>query len=417
MIKIGEKIKELRKERKMTLAQVAGDRLSKGMLSLIENGKAQPSMESLQHIAKQLDIDVSELMQSNDSQELKVFYIKVEALVTELNKTYEDEEHREKCQEILSLVEPYMKEDKLNGNTFEEIRLTDIYHLMRYYLELSQDTAGFESCIARYKQIYAHSKVVRRYSDLGAIEFNRKNHEKAIVWMLKGVEYIEQFDGFIGEIEKLDLYYNLTVIYAAYNNESESEKYLRLSLNIALEKKILYRINDFYRYLFFMQLNKGDKEKAQIYLNKIRAFSVILEDPLDMVMEDLLQLAYWNQIEHAYERVISTDFNYRDFSSKIRTQLDQFLVGEQAYAHYHLQHIEEAYALLMDIMGPEIYHHPLDAARIYRSFAIRALCYLAQGDVENAKRDILYAADGVKNYAQSLDKTFIDEAYTKIMKS
>lgn len=52
----------------------------------------------------------------------------------------------------------------------------------------------------------------------------------------------------------------------------------------------MYRINDFYRYLFFMQLNKGDKEKAQIYLNKIRAFSVILEDPLDLVMEDLLQL-------------------------------------------------------------------------------------------------------------------------------
>lgn len=417
MINIGEKIKQLRKERKMTLAQVAGDRLSKGMLSLIENGKAQPSMESLQHIAKQLGIDVSELMQSKDSQELKGFYLKVEALATELNKIYEDEEQRAKCEEIYSLVEPYIKEGKLNGNTFEEIRLTDIYHLMRYYLEITHDTAGFESCIERYKQIYAHSKVVKSYGDLGGIEFNRKNYENAINWMLKGVEYIEQFDGFIGEIEKLDLYYNLTIIYAAYNNEVESEKYLQLSLKIAHEKKILYRINDFYRYLFFMQLNKRDGEKAQTYLDKIRAFSVIIEDPLDLVMEDLLQLAYWNQIDNDYERVISTTFNYRDFSTKIRTQLDLFIVGEQAYAHYYLRQVEEAYALLKDIVGPEIYHHPLDAARIYRSFAIRALCYLAQGDVENAKRDILYAANGVKDYASSLDKTFIDNSYTKIMKN
>ncbi|MCH7321435.1 helix-turn-helix domain-containing protein [Solibacillus sp. MA9] len=417
MIKIGEKIKLLRKERKMTLAQVAGDRLSKGMLSLIENGKAQPSMESLQHIAKQLGIDVSELMQTKDTEELKEFYLRVEALATELKKIYEDEEHRAKCEEIYSLVEPYILEDKLTGNTFEEIRLTDMYHFMRYYLEMTRDTTGFESCIERYKQISAHSKVVKRYGDLGGIEFNWKNYENAINWMLQGVEYIEQFDGFIGEIEKLDLYYNLTVIYAAHNNEVESEKYLQLSLKIAHEKKILYRINDFYRYLFFMQLNKRDGEKAQTYLDKIRAFSVILQDPLDLVMEDLLQLAYWNHIEKDYERVISIEFNYRDVSAKIRTQLNQFLVGEQAYAHYQLQQVEEAFALLPDIIGPELYHHPLDAARIYRSFAIRALCYLAQGDVENAKRDILYAANGVKDYASSLDKTFIEDAYTKIMKN
>ena len=65
MDQLGERIKQIRKERKMTLAQVAGDRLTKGMLSLIENGKAQPSMESLQHIAGQLNVDIADLLQND----------------------------------------------------------------------------------------------------------------------------------------------------------------------------------------------------------------------------------------------------------------------------------------------------------------------------------------------------------------
>lgn len=80
MLNIGAKIKELRKERKMTLAQVAGDRLTKGMLSLIENGKAQPSMESLHYIANQLQIDVAELMQSEDNQKIHDTFMRAEQL-------------------------------------------------------------------------------------------------------------------------------------------------------------------------------------------------------------------------------------------------------------------------------------------------------------------------------------------------
>lgn len=417
MINIGDKIKELRKERKMTLAQVAGDKLSKGMLSLIENGKAQPSMESLQHIAKQLAIDVSELMQTKDTQEIKELYVKVESLVTQLNQIYEESEHRKKSEEILKLIEPYIIESKISSNTFEEIRLTEVYHLMRHFLDLASDSAGFEKCVERYKQIQAYSKVVIGYRRLGGLEFERQNYDQSIQWMLEGIKYMEQFGDFVGDIEKLDLYYNLMVVYAAQNNEEQSEKYLNFALKIALEKKILYRVNDFYRYLFFMSVMNDDGEKALTYLTKIQAFSVILEDPLDMAVENLLQLVYWNHIEKNYEKVISTPLNSYGFTGTVKMQLIQFIDGEKAFAYYQLNKVEEAFNLLVNIEGPKMHHHPSDASRLYRSFAIRALCYLAQGDVENAKRDILYAANGVKDYAASLDKTFIDNAYTKIMKN
>ena len=48
---IGEKIKELRVRRRMTQADLAGDTVSRNMVSLIENGRATPSVQTLEEIA------------------------------------------------------------------------------------------------------------------------------------------------------------------------------------------------------------------------------------------------------------------------------------------------------------------------------------------------------------------------------
>ncbi|MCD2138457.1 helix-turn-helix domain-containing protein [Salinicoccus halitifaciens] len=77
---LGERIRKLRKEKKMTLAELAGSEITKGMLSLIENEKSKPSMETLEHIAKSLEVPVSYLMQEGDEEwtremaEHEIFY-------------------------------------------------------------------------------------------------------------------------------------------------------------------------------------------------------------------------------------------------------------------------------------------------------------------------------------------------------
>ena len=44
MDKIGEKIKALRISKRMTQSELAGDQITRNMLSLIENGSALPSL-------------------------------------------------------------------------------------------------------------------------------------------------------------------------------------------------------------------------------------------------------------------------------------------------------------------------------------------------------------------------------------
>jgi transcriptional regulator with XRE-family HTH domain len=66
----GEKLRALRLRRNMTQAQLAAaSRLSKGFLSQIEHGLANPSLDSLRRIASSLGVALSELVEdSHDMQ-------------------------------------------------------------------------------------------------------------------------------------------------------------------------------------------------------------------------------------------------------------------------------------------------------------------------------------------------------------
>ena len=68
---LGERIRKIRKQQKLTLEGLAGKGLTKGMLSLIENNKANPSMESLKYISGRLGVEVSELLEEVSTQVLQ----------------------------------------------------------------------------------------------------------------------------------------------------------------------------------------------------------------------------------------------------------------------------------------------------------------------------------------------------------
>ena len=76
---------------------------------------------------------------------------------------------------------------------------------------------------------------------------------------------------------------------------------------------------------------------------------------------------------------------------------------------------EEALTHLKDIEISSNNQHPIDLAIMYRAFAVRALCQFMLGDKENAKRDILYATDGVKDFKITKEIQFILDAHKKIM--
>lgn len=83
-MRIGEKIKELRSEKMMTQSELAGDAITRNMLSCIENGSAQPSLATLKHIASKLNVSVGYLLSEGEEEKT---YLKM-AQISNIKNAY-----------------------------------------------------------------------------------------------------------------------------------------------------------------------------------------------------------------------------------------------------------------------------------------------------------------------------------------
>ena len=63
---LGEKIKLRRKSLGLTQSELAGNKITRNMLSRIENGAALPSLDTLEHIAIGLKLPVPYLLSEDD---------------------------------------------------------------------------------------------------------------------------------------------------------------------------------------------------------------------------------------------------------------------------------------------------------------------------------------------------------------
>ena len=86
---IGEKIKKLRLEKMMTQAELSGERVTRNMLSLIEKGKAVPSLQTLDYIASRLNVSVAFLLANEREEKMLVKYSKISDIrLAFKNKSY-----------------------------------------------------------------------------------------------------------------------------------------------------------------------------------------------------------------------------------------------------------------------------------------------------------------------------------------
>lgn len=66
LLKIGDRIKSLRESKGLTQKELAGDSVSRNMLSMIESGKALPSIETLVYISNALSVPVGYFFADED---------------------------------------------------------------------------------------------------------------------------------------------------------------------------------------------------------------------------------------------------------------------------------------------------------------------------------------------------------------
>ena len=86
---IGEKIKKLRTDKMMTQAELVGGEITRNMLSRIENGAANPSMDTVSYIARRLNVSVGYLLA--DENDERIF--KRHSEIMNIKKAFMNEDH------------------------------------------------------------------------------------------------------------------------------------------------------------------------------------------------------------------------------------------------------------------------------------------------------------------------------------
>lgn len=79
---IGEKIKKLRTDKFMTQSELAGSEITRNMLSRIENGAAQPSLDTLRYIASRLSVSPGFLLSGGEDERMYIKHNDIKSIKT-----------------------------------------------------------------------------------------------------------------------------------------------------------------------------------------------------------------------------------------------------------------------------------------------------------------------------------------------
>ena len=402
---LGERIRELRKQQKFTLEALAGSELTKGMLSLIENNKANPSMESLTYIAKRLGVEVSELLEDVSSQELR----KVLAQVEKLYYTELDDLSYEHGQ-LITLVEPYVS--KLTQG-YEAARILELYSRALHHEKIE----GWQIYSDRAALMYEQMNIIPRRASIGifhaSVKFNERDYSGALNKLLAERSEIETQNTFIDPMTRLDFDYTEAVFQFALGNSKEALKVMESGIEFSREKQVFYRIDHLYRLATYHAMMMRDEEKMKYYAQKIALYGEFADDKESTLFTILLEIEYLNSFKKDYEKALQLlEHHHADYQlGKIH---QPFFHLEKGKALFGLKSYELALVELKQVKIPEYLNHPFDLATLYEADAYMALSYVALGNQEKSLEHAKLAYNNISPMPHSPYKDFINATYQKI---
>ncbi|MET0787504.1 MAG: helix-turn-helix domain-containing protein [Paenisporosarcina sp.] len=406
---IGSRIRQLRKQQKYTLEALAGNQLSKGMLSLIENGKAQPSMESLSYIAQRLGVESSELMEDVSQTEKRNVLDQVEKLFRVEYNELSDEHKR-----IIELIQPIV--DKLSIS-YESARLLDIFSRCGYYEKRKDWEKYYQQAMELYEQLHLHNQRASLALFKGMIQFTARDYEESLNIVLQEQVTINSP---LDSMTTLDYLYTESILFSAVGDYEKARFKMQEALSFSKDRRIFYRMDDLYRLACFQAIINGNEKDRIYYLRKMRQYGEFAENKYSTAIADFMEAHYFNSYSHEYEKAIESLDRFMEIGREMKLGDDDpednnhFLL-ERGKSLYGLGEINKALLLLENYQVPKYIHHPYDLSIAYEVHTYRALCHDQLGDVETAMKAAKTGYDLIIPLPDTPYKKFITQTYLHLV--
>lgn len=399
---LGERIRLLRKQQKLTLEACAGEQMTKGMLSLIENNKANPSMENLNYLAKRLEVDVSELWDDISGDELS-------ALLDETENLYKSNE-QEKQMKVLELIEPILP--KLTKG-YESARLLEIYSKIAYHLKRMDWQESADKASAIFHDLNILPRRIAMGVFRAGVLFNEHRYEEARDRLLEERTEIERKSGYIDALTKLDLDVHEVIFRFAVNETEEATQVMEEAIAYSKENLIFYQSGQLYRLAAYQAVIDGDEEKLSYYEQKILEYGKFAEDRHAPWFVEIMRIHQLNSFRQDYKGALKRLYAMPEIPSG-EDFFYSFTLLERGKALYGVGQFEEALTLLEKVVISEELHHPFDLSIYYEKDAYAALCAAELGDVQRANELATLAEYNMKQMPESSYSQFVEETVKSI---
>ncbi|WP_242784600.1 helix-turn-helix domain-containing protein [Bacillus cereus] len=394
MATLGEKIKTLRKEKNLTQTELVGSELTKSMLSQIENGKATPSMKTLQYIAEKLECEMSFLLEEDEGEIVELIQ-KMEPLIK-----------ANKCDEVYKTLLPIVQTElpsTLNTARLYKQFLTGAVIMNDYHIEYYVETAV--SIFEKYT-LYREStetKLLFYY-----MLFKRKKYKECLQMIATIRDEYKAKNLEMDLITHIQLYLKEAIILLAYGNYEKCEKVILDALAFSKKHQVYYKTDEFYRILSYQKVITADKEQYLYYIKKSEQFAIFTEDILSIAIIDILKAYYHNTITNEYTIALK---HLEQFREKLKDepifQDDGLYYLEKGKSLYGLKRYKEALAILKHATIPDYMSHPLDQSWVLTAGSYRALCYIELQDKKSALKEAKEAVQAIDSYPDSIFTSFI----------
>ncbi|HDR4728064.1 TPA: helix-turn-helix domain-containing protein [Bacillus cereus] len=402
MATLGEKIKSLRKEKKLTQTELAGSELTKSMLSQIENGKATPSMKTLQYIAEKLGCETSFLLEEDDDEMVELIQ-KMERLI------------KNKCDEVYETLLPIVQKElpsTLNTARLYKQFITAAAVMNDYNIEYYVETAV--SIFEKYT-LYREStetKLLFYY-----MLFKQKKYKECLQMIATIRDEYKAKNLEMDLITHIQLYLKEAIILLAYGNYEKCEKVILDALAFSKKHQVYYKTDEFYRILSYQKIITTDKEQYLYYIKKSEQFAIFTEDTLSAANIDILKAYYYNTVTNEYTIALE---HLEQFREKLKNdpifQNDGLYYLEKGKSLYGLKRYKEALETLKHATIPDYMSHPLDQSWVLTAGSYRALCYIELQDKKSALEEAKEAVQAIDSYPDSIFTSFIKETLQIIQK-
>lgn len=393
MATLGEKIKALRKEKKLTQTELAGSELTKSMLSQIENGKATPSMKTLQYIAEKLECETSFLLEEDEGEIVELIQ-KMERLI------------KNKCDEVYETLLPIVQKElpsTLNTARLYKQFITAAAVMNDYNIEYYVETAV--SIFEKYT-LYREStetKLLFYY-----MLFKQKKYKECLQMIATIRDEYKAKNLEMDLITHIQLYLKEAIILLAYGNYEKCEKVILDALAFSKKHQVYYKTDEFYRILSYQKIITTDKEQYLYYIKKSEQFAIFTEDTLSAANIDILKAYYYNTVTNEYTIALE---HLEQFREKLKNdpifQDDGLYYLEKGKSLYGLKRYKEALETLKHATIPDYMSHPLDQSWVLTAGSYRALCYIELQDKKSALTEAKEAVQAIDSYPDSIFTSFI----------